>query len=483
MKSVVIAVSAIFVLHSASLAATAGTASKSTRGTRVPSSAVAARANASDPRDSARTASNPSNDSDDSLAPSWQPPWNPEKPVARRRAWENVVLLPQRLLSLPLSAVGIGMDRGLLLVEDIGLPQKIGSVTRSFPDRTGLRVAYASLGERTGMGLRGEAHATFKMLGTRSTVSVAHSATLRTYHDTQLGFSVAPLTIQYDYQWRPMERFYGIGMDAPGADRTDYAVQTQQLNASLGYSWNRDETLGRPRSQIGAWIGPRTIVMRSGREPDVASIESTFPGVSPTLNSVTEQLNYGARFSSDWRMGAPHWFEGWRVLVESQRFERTAGALHLSPGAAPGARFHRNLVEMETGTSFGVDPHTLRFLGRIVDTGIEAGADRMQIADLVRLGDRSGLAAYASGRYHDLDLAFGRMMYLFPLERRFEFEVHVESGAVFSDLWQSAQLSKFQQGIGCSLRGRSALRPMGAIGVDVGREAVRVNWTLGNPDR
>src|SRR5437667_5590781 len=50
----------------------------------------------------------------DSLGPTWQRPWNPPAAMPRRRGWERALLLPGRIVTLPLSGLGIATDRGLL---------------------------------------------------------------------------------------------------------------------------------------------------------------------------------------------------------------------------------------------------------------------------------------------------------------------------------------------------------------------------------
>src|SRR5262249_54032478 len=61
------------------------------------------------------------------LAPSTAPPWNPSAAVPRRKTWENVVLFPGRVISLPLSGLGRLTDRALLQGEQSGLvPTRVG---------------------------------------------------------------------------------------------------------------------------------------------------------------------------------------------------------------------------------------------------------------------------------------------------------------------------------------------------------------------
>jgi hypothetical protein len=100
-------------------------------------------------------------------------------------------------------------------------------------------------------------------------------------------------------------------------------------------------------------------------------------------------------------------------------------------------------------------------------------------SDMSRLGGRDGLSGYAPGRFHDLDLAVGRIMYLFPLARLAEVELHSEWGAVYPDVWKDAKLNTLRNSVGLSLRGRSDGAPHGELGIDFSPEGVRFSYTFG----
>src|SRR5260221_5079036 len=51
------------------------------------------------------------------LAPTTALPWNPPRPESGRRFWETVVQLPGRIVTLPLSAIGLGTRDYLLFAE------------------------------------------------------------------------------------------------------------------------------------------------------------------------------------------------------------------------------------------------------------------------------------------------------------------------------------------------------------------------------
>src|SRR5215831_17690073 len=53
----------------------------------------------------------------DDLAPTTAVPWNPSQAIPAQETWEAVVRAPGRLASLPLSLVGVGARRGIVVVE------------------------------------------------------------------------------------------------------------------------------------------------------------------------------------------------------------------------------------------------------------------------------------------------------------------------------------------------------------------------------
>lgn len=419
----------------------------------------------------------------DDLDATSDPPWNPAHPVLRRRLWEYAVLLPGRIVSLPLSAVGRIADYSLTFVEQRDIPQRVAYVTKALPQRTGLLIKPASLGDRTGLGGTFDARTKFLKVGYAEFLRVTHSASTLHYHETLLRMSGAPASFEYGYAWRPQDQFFGRGMQTAEGPAANYATETEWARATLDIAWNRREESRDLRTHLQLFGGPRAIVTRRGREQNRPSIESLFPGaVASTLDQTFEQLVYGVRFSSDWRLGTPHWWEGWRVLLQSERFDRAISTLAIHTASRTGAQFTRTTVELEGATSFGRDPRTLRLVGRIVDLGPTSGAERMAVADLSALGGRDGLRGFQPGRFHDNDLMLARLTYLFPLVRRFEMDMHVESGAVFPDLWRTSRFDRLEQSAGIALRGRSDKHPMAAVGLDVSRESVRVRFVFGNPD-
>jgi hypothetical protein len=424
------------------------------------------------------------------FAPSSDPPWNPPKPMGRRRAWEQAILLPQRVVTYPLSMLGAGTDWALGKFEKTNYFAKLGALDdpparRALvvypPKRLGFEVGPARLGDNTGLGGRFQVHAPVFSGQWRSLAFVEHSPSTRNYHETRLGLSGDLGAIEYDYDWRPEDRFYGIGMTSSVNGISNFATQYDQVRVTLQYAWNRDRTNSRPRTNVAIFAGPRSAVTKSGREPGTPSIEDVYPDlVATTFQQRHDHFIYGGRFATDWRSGIPHLASGWRALVQSERFDEPHGAIGLHTNHGAGAQFTRTQVELEGAWSIMRDPRTIRVMGRIVDVGVSNGLERMEEIDLSKLGgSRAGLAGFSAGRFHDLDAVYGRLMYIFPLVRRLELELHTETGEVTSDVWRNSRFDKLAFSSGFAFRARSHVRPIGRIGMDFSDEGVVIHYSIG----
>jgi hypothetical protein len=446
---------------------------------RAPDSTVAASVRASS--SSAHVAPPAVTAAGDDLGPTTAPPWNPPHAIPRRETWEQVILFPQRVVTLPLSGLGWLADRSMLAIEKTSLvSQLIVPPPPGPPSRYGLRFGLPRLGDGTGVGLRVTARGRPFRGRLASTVAVSYAGTMRNYNDTRIGIYGPSGSLEYSYTWRPEDRFYGFGMRSSLDAESDYATRAEQARVTLGHGWNAREENGEPRTWVGAWVGPRWIETTAGRAGEVPSSTLLFPTVvAPTVDQRLVHLVYGARFTSDWRVGAPHWSRGWRVLIESQRFDAGRGPLALGLHGAPIAQFTRTWVEFETGFSFMRDPRSVRVMARLVDQGISAGRDRMALIDYTTFGAHDGLAGFDHGRFHDVDQVLTRVSYIFPLVRRLEIDLHLESGSAVDNVWHDLRLDGFRPSAGIALRGRTTTHPFGAIGFDGGAEGLRFRFSIG----
>ncbi len=415
----------------------------------------------------------------DSLAASWEPPWNPSHPIPRRQAWERAVLLPGRILTLPLSAVGWMASRGLLVLEQRNIISQGSppSVAGSPRPRAGLKLS--DLGDRSGLGLGLQLRSPVPGGPFRPQLAAQYSATLHHYTGTALALGSSPVQLQYNYDWRPEERFYGLGDGAASHGASGFAARTESVRAGLRFGLHRAASDSLPRDLVAIWAGPRSAAVGRTREAGIATIAGPFPEYGAQLEHPVEQFVYGARVSADTRTGHPHWTRGWRVLVQAERFDDPVKALALHSATADGARFDRYEFEGETGFSFRREPRTVRVLVRLVDQNVEARADRFLVSDLASLGGTPGLLGYESERFHDLDLALGRITYIFPLSRRLEMDLHGEWGGVYHDVWVDPKPNTVRGSAGFAVRVRDNDVVLGSLGLDAGSREVRLTYTLG----
>jgi hypothetical protein len=418
-------------------------------------------------------------DSPDSLGASSEVPWNPPRAMARRQSWEMAMLLPGRIVSLPLSGLGYVTNHLLLHVEQD--PRfAIGGTPPAGPGGPSIFLKTSWLGDRAGLeggiGVRDDLlHGALA-----SRISAEYAGTIHDYNRTLLTWAGRPMSLQYGYEWRPQDRFYGVGNQTPVDSVSDYASQSEFVRG--GVEWGTHQRNGpvRPHSALALWAGPRSQVTRTGRERGQVSYDTRFPALAAaTLDRRVENLVYGASLLLDHRAGSPHWGRGWRTLLSVERIDVPIRALTLHSGAADGVASTRYQAEAAAGLSFMRDSRTVRLLVRIAD--LQAGSDRdhLLFSDLSALGGRAGLGGYEPGRFHDMDLMFARLNYVFPLERHFEVDLHSEWGAVYPDLWSDAKLNTLHNSFGFALRARTDRAPHGSIGFDFSREAIRLRFSLG----
>ncbi len=404
------------------------------------------------------------------LGPTRAKPWNPPRPAPDAERWEQVVRLPGRIVSYPISGLGYVVRHQLTQVEGVSLVPKVEYVLLKSA-RLGLIVTPASLGDRTGLG----GALKLSPIAFRHVVSASLEGSMNGYDRTRVALAFGPLSVSYGYEWRPRERFYGIGLQSSHDSVSTYAAQSEDARVAVTYPWRR---AGQPpRAQAGVWAGPRRMVVRTGREEP--SFDSRFPVLTATqLDAPLDYLAYGARLMLDRRNGEPHWSRGFRIAGEAVRFDRPVRALALRDARGAAVQFTRYMLEAEGGVSFMRDPRTLRLALRVLDNRpTTSGA--VLLEDLAELGGARGLSGFEPGRFHDLGLVLGRLSYVFPLAEHFEFDLHAEAGGVYPDVWKDARLKTLKNSYGVALRPRTRSAPLGAVGVDWSAETVRLRYSIG----
>jgi hypothetical protein len=413
-----------------------------------------------------------------SLAATTAPPWNPPEPMNPRRRWERYVLMPGHLLSLPLAGLGRLTEFSMNVVEGANL---LPEGFNPSPHQAHRVISVGSPG-LNGFGAAVEVYRPIFPGHLETALHARLAGTIYGYNATELGLEGRPLSLGYGYEWMPRERFYGIGPGTPQRP-ADYAVQSEHFGVRLDHLRQGPRKPGEPEgTRFSLWAESRTDVTSSGRDPGLPSYVLIYPDVAiPTVGERVDHMVYGGSVSFDERAGVPHWYHGGRLLLSAERYGAPVDALTLHGSPTTGAEYMRYEGVAETGFSFFRDPRTVRLMVRVVDERPDAASAPLLPSEMATLGGgREGLAGFDRGRFHDLDLALGRVSYIVPVSRRLEFEAHSEWGSVYHDVWTDARFSSLEHSFGLALRGRYELGVLASIGADFSREGYRVSYSLGS---
>jgi hypothetical protein len=404
------------------------------------------------------------------LAASTAPPWVPPTPLHFEAGWEKGVRFPLRVATFPLHLIGRGLESVLTDVEENSFVARTTETYHGFI-RAGLNIAPSSLGDRTGFGAR----AVYRPVGLDRIVGFDFSGTLNQYNRTRVDVHYGPAEIAYQYDWRPRERFFGYGMSASNDEPSTFAVREQGFRAALAYPW-RAPAGDRIREQLRVWGGPREARLLRGRE--APSFEEVYADAAPLFGERQEHLVAGLGMTTDRRYGKPHWTHGGRLSVDFERFDdQTSKTLAIRTPRGDSPDFFRLTIEAEGGFSFGRDPRTLRLGVRTIHQGDEASVGRLLPYDLSTLGGNQGLAGFEPGRFRDVDMAVGKVTYLFSLLTTLEFEIHAETGEVYPRV-AAMRADKLESSYGIAFRPRQYVTT-GLVGVDWSKESVRIRFVLG----
>ena len=414
----------------------------------------------------------------DSLAATTDVPWNPPRVLPARTAWEQAVLVPGRVLSLPLVALGDGARNLTGWLEQKELIHTGPQTPRVRRPRL-VSLQAPRLGDRAGVGaavmLRSPS-----VMGLLPSIAARYTGTVRLYNSTWLSVSRGPVAVQYAYDWRPSDPLYGVGIASSHDSLADFALQEESARLSWTSASAESSTLA-PRLAVQVWGGPRSRVTKRGRDDTETSYELLFPALAAnTPGRRVEHLTYGVGVTGDLRQGRPHWSRGGRLRLAAERFDDPVRAFALHTAQPGGATFDRFTIEGETGFSFLRDPRTVRLYARVIDNRIERDPERFLFSDMARLGGRDGLQGFSPGRFRDIDGLLTRAAYVFPLARLFELEAHTEWGAVYPDVWRDAGFRTLRSSFGFSVRARSDRAVRAAAGLDFSRESVRIHYALGS---
>jgi hypothetical protein len=439
------------------------------------------------PRDTAAAAAAASVEGwkpDAELAPTTAVPWNLDRPAARAETWEHVVRFPGRVVTLPLSLMGRGLEAVLLDLETRGVI-RYGPPPGPHPGN-GFTIGPASLGDRTGFGM----HVGGPPVPPAHWMRLDLSGSVHRYGRARLLLFKGPLGLEGQDDWRPREEFFGLGLQSTVGARSDMAVQSGEVRAIVAWPalhavTRRDTLLARASHSrnrgftTNAWLGSRTLVLRQGHEATAPPFNAVFPALAAEVDRRVEQLHWGAVARWDGRGGVPHLAHGSLLEARVDRLDRPVRALALGGEGSSTVPSTRITVSGETNVSFMRDPRTLRFSARASHLETAHGAGVVMLPDLASLGGSAGLAGYPVNRFVDRDLLLGRVAYVFPLAELVEFELRAEAGGVYGDLRHDPRLSTFRHSWGAHLRPRGPGAPIGSFGVDWSREGTRVTFSFG----
>lgn len=422
------------------------------------------------------------------LAATTGAPWIPARPVLPARPWESVLRFPGRVVSLPLTLLSPLAEDASIYFETAGAGH-LYSLIRA--EAFGLSAGNVSLSEVSGLG--GELRWAPPPLGHHLEAAIAGS--LQKYDRKRVTAGAGPLWVTWLEDWRPGERYFGRGPNAPLSGESSYGVRVQSVRASLSFR-GRDGAwapLERGKAALAAadldrlatrdgltlFAGPREARVMPGGSQGRPSFELPHPeDAAGSLGVRVEHFTYGVRLQRDVRQGRPRFASGWRASLEAERRGRAIRALALRDAGNGAASFTRITGGFETNHSFGRDPRTFRLALTAIDQRRDRAGGLSTIDDLVTLGG-SRLSGFDPGRFHDVDLALARLSYLFPLLKNAEFDLHAETGSVFPS-FESARLRQFSQSFGFALRFRAGDLMYGAIGMDFSRETARLRFALGS---
>ena len=397
--------------------------------------------------------------SDDGLRATASPAWVPSRPVPAEYPWEFALRLPMRVATLPFSMLGYVTRNGLVYAEQHEIVRKtVQFATHAKKPLFDLYIGPAHLGPSTGVGVM----AAVRPTALHGLLIAEVSSSTRNYTRTRFGLNRGPATLDYSYDWRPRDRFFGYGLASSQDSASSYAWRQQRFQLALAYPWHAAD-LKRPKLSLGAWAGPREVTLRHGRRG--TSFEQEFPALAGFLNERQEHFVWGGRITRDTRAGRPHWGSGYLLEGQVDRFDRTISGLTIRSGNAQGPRFTRYTAQAATGVSFFHDPRTIRASVRVVRTDVASNSAALLFPDLASLGADDGLASLDLGRYRDRDALYGMLTYLIPLTTNVELEFHAEAGGVYPSLGD-AKLSTLKESYGFSFRPHTPGHVVAAFGAD-----------------
>lgn len=228
---------------------------------------------------------------DDSTAPAAQNP-----PDAMPQETGRVIERPMRpgigkkLARIPLYPIiglGKGFEKGLLLVEEHHMRQRL-TYWRGWLERNHTQVLTGGMGSGTGFAL-GVNFFGGDPNGSRFEIPLRYSTNQYQQFEALFSFSLAGeralfFDVSGAYRSRPREDFFGLGRDSLEDNRTSYKLQDRSVGAAVGTEWRSF------RLEFGArYTNAKTFRGEDTRFPSTGTLFPTLSG----LADGSSQVSYG----------------------------------------------------------------------------------------------------------------------------------------------------------------------------------------------
>lgn len=309
-------------------------------------------------------------------------------------------------LLYPLRAVGNGLERGLIRVENDHLRERLADWTARLSAR-GIEPSLGGLGEGAGFGL-GMRLSQKHLLGGQGIeagLTIRTSSKLYQHFGLDLQVPIAgPLFFRTEtlYRNRPQEDFFGIGIAAPESGRADYKLQDRTVSAGLG------SRIGR-RAEAGLWFGYTSARVFDGTNREVRSFGQVHGPADAPGSRGGEHLFYGAWLSADQR--------------DSDWDPKRGALLHLSASSFDSVD-HQDTgwvnyrFEVQAYRPLSDAGHVLavRVLG---DFNSRKGGSGIPFFKLARIGGHHSLRGYRVNRFAGANAVAGSLEYRYAIWPRF----------------------------------------------------------------
>lgn len=353
----------------------------------------------------------------------------------------------------PLIGLGRGFEKGLLLIEENNIEQRIG-YWRDWMAARHVETLTGGMGPGTGFGFGVRLFADeFFSPRVRLEAPLRYSTNRYQQYESTIGFSLAGnralfLDLTGRFRSRPQEDFFGIGRDSDQADRTSYFLQDRGAGASLG------SELGATRIEFGFRF-TRAEIFR-GRDKGFPSTEVVFPGL-PGLANGSSLLSYGVRASTALLDNPADPHRGVRWAGRFLRNDSTDGG---------GFRFFDYGAEMEGYVPLGAG-RTLALRG-VGDFREPRGGGEIPFYLLPHLGGGQTMRGFREFRFHDRAALLFNAEYRYAIWKYMDFVAFLDQGQVAprpgAFTWRG-----FRTGYGGGLRVKGSKGS--ALRFDVGRSS------------